>query len=138
MVYDQEKEIREAVYAVDTTLNHLQKAKEYLGSASNWGVFDMLGGGFITTMIKRGKMNDASACLEAAKNSVISLKKELNDVHQSIEVDLDVGSFLTFADYFFDGLIADWLVQSKINDAQRQVNQAISMLNTIKEQLLSI
>lgn len=35
----------------------------------------MLGGGFITAMIKRGKMNDASACLEAAKKSVISLKK---------------------------------------------------------------
>lgn len=35
----------------------------------------MLGGGFITTMIKRCKMNDAGACLEAAKKSVISLKK---------------------------------------------------------------
>lgn len=43
-----------------------------------------------------------------------------------------------FCRLFFDGFIADWLVQSKINDAQRQVNEAISMLNNIKEQLLSI
>lgn len=138
MEYDQEKEIKEAIQAIEITLRYLTKAKDYLNSAGNWGIFDMLGGGFFVTMIKRGKMNDANACLEAAKRSVISLKKELNDVNQLIQVDLEIGDFLTFADYFFDGLVADWMVQSKIKDAQRQVNQAIELLNEIKHNLMMI
>lgn len=138
MVYDQEKEIKEAIYAVDTTLSYLNEAKGYLSSASNWGIFDMLGGGFFSTMIKRGKMNDANRCLEKAKRSVINTKKELNDINQTIDVDLEIDGFLSFADYFFDGLVADWMVQSKINSAQKQVDQAIDMLMEIRSTLSSI
>lgn len=138
MVYDQEKEIKEAIYAVDTTLGYLNEAKGYLSSASNWGIFDMLGGGFFSTMIKRGKMNDANRCLEKAKRSVINTKKELNDINQTIDVDLEIDGFLSFADYFFDGLVADWMVQSKINSAQKQVDQAIDMLMEIRNTLISI
>lgn len=138
MVYDQEKEIKEAIYAIDTTLGYLNEAKGYLNSASNWGIFDMLGGGFFSTMIKRGKMNDANRCLEKAKRSVINTKKELNDINQTIDVDLEIDGFLSFADYFFDGLVADWMVQSKINSAQKQVDQAINMLMEIRNTLSSI
>lgn len=138
MVYDQEKEIKEAIYAIDTTLSYLNEAKGYLSSASNWGIFDMLGGGFFSTMIKRGKMNDANRCLEKAKRSVINTKKELNDINQTIDVDLEIDGFLSFADYFFDGLVADWMVQSKINSAQKQVDQAINMLMEIRNTLSSI
>lgn len=138
MVYDQEREIKEAIYAIDTTLGYLNEAKGYLNSASNWGIFDMLGGGFFSTMIKRGKMNDANRCLEKAKRSVINTKKELNDINQTIDVDLEIDGFLSFADYFFDGLVADWMVQSKINSAQKQVDQAIEMLMEIRSTLSSI
>lgn len=138
MVYDQEREIKEAIYAIDTTLGYLNEAKGYLNSASNWGIFDMLGGGFFSTMIKRGKMNDANRCLEKAKRSVINTKKELNDINQTIDVDLEIDGFLSFADYFFDGLVADWMVQSKINSAQKQVDQAIDMLMEIRNTLSSI
>lgn len=138
MVYDQEREIKEAIYAIDTTLGYLNEAKGYLNSASNWGIFDMLGGGFFSTMIKRGKMNDANRCLEKAKRSVINTKKELNDINQTIDVDLEIDGFLSFADYFFDGLVADWMVQSKINSAQKQVDQAINMLMEIRNTLSSI
>lgn len=138
MVYDQEREIKEAIYAIDTTLGYLNEAKGYLNSASNWGIFDMLGGGFFSTMIKRGKMNDANRCLEKAKRSVINTKKELNDINQTIDVDLEIDGFLSFADYFFDGLVADWMVQSKINSAQKQVDQAIDMLMEIRSTLSSI
>lgn len=137
-MYDQEKEIKEAIYAIDTTLGYLNEAKGYLNSASNWGIFDMLGGGFFSTMIKRGKMNDANRCLEKAKRSVINTKKELNDINQTIDVDLEIDGFLSFADYFFDGLVADWMVQSKINSAQKQVDQAINMLMEIRNTLSSI
>lgn len=41
------KEIQEAIAAAETTLAYLDGAREALSSASNWGIFDMLGGGFL-------------------------------------------------------------------------------------------
>ena len=48
---------------------------------------------------------------------------------------MDVGSFLTFADYFFDGIIADWMVQSKIGDALNQVREARRQVGGIRKRL---
>lgn len=53
------REIQEAIEAADVALNHLERAKRSLSSASGWGLFDTLGGGFISGLIKHGKMNDA-------------------------------------------------------------------------------
>ena len=49
------------------------------------------------------------------------------------DLSLNCGDFLTFADFFWDGGVADWLVQSKINEARSQVEQAIPQV----EQILS-
>ena len=98
----------------------------------------MIGGGFITTMIKHGKMNKAERAMAAARNSIRNLKKELSDVDQLVDVDLNISDFLSFADYFFDGIIADWMVQSKIKDARFQVDKAIRELNRIKNTLLTL
>ena len=45
---------------------------------------------------------------------------------------LDVGNFLSFADYFFDGFVADFMVQSRINDALEQVEEAITKIRNIR------
>ena len=57
------------------------------------------------------------------------------DVDNIPEFHIQTGDFLTFADYFFDGFVADMLVQSKINDARRQVEDAIEKVNYILGQL---
>ena len=53
----------------------------------------------------------------------------------STDIDINISSFDTFADYFFDGLIFDWIVQSKINDSldrvinlDRKVEKLINIL----------
>ena len=138
MDINQRKEVNEALQAINITLGYLLEAKDYLNSARSWGIFDMVGGGFFSTLIKHNKMNDAKICLTKAKNSVLQLKKELNDVNEHLNVDVKIGDFLSFADFFFDGVITDWLVQSRISDARKQVDQAILQLETIKKSLLSI
>jgi hypothetical protein len=49
-----------------------------------------------------------------------------------------IGGFRTFADFFFDGIIADWLVQSKIQEARRQVEDAINQVEWILGSLRSM
>ncbi len=42
-----------------------------------------------------------------------------------------------FADFFFDGFVADILVQSKISDGKRQCDDAIRQVEAIKRELQS-
>jgi hypothetical protein len=135
--YDYQKEVNEAVRAADNALYYLNNANQLLDSAGNWGILDLLGGGFISTLAKHSKMDKAQQEIQQAKYAVQSFKKELQDVGILDNININAGDFLTFADFFFDGFVADWLVQSKIRDAQRQINDAIYQITNIKNQLLS-
>lgn len=132
------KEIREAIMAGERALASLRLAKEKLDSARNWGIFDLLGGGFITDMIKHSKLNDASSYVENAKRDLLVFQRELRDVQVMRDIRIEVGGFLSFADFFFDGLVADYLVQSKISEARQQVNDAIYRVEGLLGQLKNV
>ena len=129
------KEVGEAIQAGERALYSLREAKSNLDSARNWGIFDMLGGGFITDVIKHSKMGNASTCMEKAKYDLQVFQRELRDVYITLDMKVDVGGFLSFADFFFDGIVADYLVQSKIGEARRQVNEAINQVERILVEL---
>ncbi len=128
-------EIREAIAAGERALSSLYVAQDKLNSARGWGIFDMLGGGFLSDLMKHSKMNEASRCMEDAKYHLQIFRKELSDVNGYLHLRLDIGGFLSFADFFFDGLVADYLVQSKIADARRQVENAIEKVSGILDEL---
>ena len=132
---DYRREITEAIQAGQEALRCLNDAKSCLSSAGNWGIVDMVGGGLLTTYIKRSKMKDADALVQQARISLKRFQRELMDVDTIPEFHLETGDFLTFADYFFDGIVADWLVQSKINEAKNQVDNAIQRVNYLLSQL---
>lgn len=118
------KEIREAITAANRALDSLENAQRELKGAKNWGLLDLFGGGMVTTMLKHGRMDKAQRQIEDAKYYLQVLKKELRDIDIPMNINVEVGSFLSFADLLFDGMVADWLVQSRINDAIRQVDMA--------------
>ncbi len=132
---DNVREIREAVQAGHEALGYLEAARDCLDSAGNWGIVDMLGGGLISTFVKRSKMKDADELVQRARDALKRFQRELMDVENIPEFHIEMGDFLAFADYFFDGIVADWLVQSKINDARRRVDNAIRKVNGILGQL---
>ena len=130
-------EIREAIAAGEKALNSLYLAQEKLKSARSWGMFDLFGGGLLSDMIKHSKMNDASKYMEEAKRQLQIFQKELKDTKLSVDLRMKVSSFLSFADFFFDGLIADYMVQSKISSAREQVDDAIVMVTDVLNALKS-
>ena len=135
MAYDFEKEKREAADAGNRALCSLKAAQENLSSAKNWGIWDMLGGGFISTMAKHSKMDRAKENLAKARSDLKSFSRELQDVNMACHLDIETGDFLSFADWFFDGFVIDWMVQDRINQASRQVEEAIHRVETILRQL---
>ena len=138
MGYDIEKEKREAIEAGQRALSSLRTAEENLNSAKNWGLVDMFGGGFFSTMLKHSKMDQARQNMEQAKYDLRNFSRELNDVNMVCNLNIDTGDFLSFADYFFDGFVVDWVVQDRINNAKRQVEEAIRRTESIVNQLQSM
>lgn len=132
-----EQEIREAIQAADTALFHLRNAQQKLRSAKNWGIYDLFGGGFFSTLIKHSKMDRARDEVEAARNAVCRFSRELSDVAGSAQFEMDTDDFLAFADYFFDGFLADYMVQSRIGRAREQIDSAIFRISRIRDQLSS-
>ena len=126
---DQSLEINEAYAAGERALQSLYAAQDYLRSAGNWGIFDMLGGGLLSTIAKRSKMRDANACMEQAQYDLQCFQQELRDVNSIPGLYLEMDDFLGFADWFFDGLLADLMMQSRIREAQEKVDAAIEQVH---------
>ena len=128
-------EIEEALAAADDALFYLQKADDSMNSAKNWGLFDMFGGGLISTFVKHDKMDNAQRDVDNAKIALQKLGRELDDLDEVLDIDLKLDSFASFADYVFDDFFSDWYVQSKIGDAKVRIEEAIGKVRQVQDKL---
>ena len=136
-MYNKELEIREAINAGERALRSLQDAKSSLDSARGWGILDILGGRGLSGLIKHVKIGDARSSLDQAKADLECFSRELSDVREIQGLDIEIGDFLTFADFIFDGFLADIMVQSKIRQAQDQIDYAIDRVQSMLGRLRS-
>ncbi|QLG41602.1 hypothetical protein HW560_28100 [Paenibacillus sp. E222] len=124
------QELNEADREGQYLLVALERAEKALSSAGNWGVYDMMGGGVISTHIKRSRMDDAQVAIMDAGRHLRRFQKELEDVKMAVNTELHLGGLLSFADYFFDNLFVDWMVQDKIRKAETQVKDGLSAVRS--------
>jgi len=115
------KEIREAEIACSQTLDSIHIATKELSDAKAFGAWDMLGGGLVATMAKRSHMDRAQNAINDVNYKLKRLKKELSDINENISLEINIDNYLSFADYFFDGIFVDMMVQNKINESQAKV-----------------
>ena len=132
---NQNREREEAIRAADCALEHLYAARDALGSAKNWGVFDIVGGGFFSTLIKQSKMSDAERELNAARGALSVFARELADVEGAGGVHIDTDDFVSAIDLFWDNPFVDLYVQGRINDARDQVEAAIEQVESVRRML---
>jgi hypothetical protein len=127
------KELGEAVAAGDEVIAGLDSVIAYFKSAGNWGIVDLIGGGLIVTAVKHSKIDRAKAAIHEVQARLGRFRRELADLRTAPEAPLgvEISSFEKFADYLFDGLIFDWIVQSKISrslDAARDMRDRMAAL----------
>ena len=133
-----QREIREAIQAGEAALRSLERAKEKMGSAKNWGIFDMMGGGLFSSMFKHSKIDRASADIEEAKRQLAVFKRELEDVSISEDFSVGIGDGLRFIDTFLDNVFADVVVQSRINSAIERLDKVSGQVRGILTKLYSL
>jgi len=124
------RELGEAIQVGEQANDSLDQLVSALKSASGWGTWDMLGGDFLATAIKHSKIDQAQEAALKVQQILARFQKELSDVETSptSELAVQLGSFETFADYFIDNLITDWIVQSRI---QSSLENAIHMRENV-------
>ena len=132
---DMQKELREAIAAADSALDSLENARRSLSSARNWGIYDILGGGLISGLVKRSKMRDAGAEMEDARQKLQRFRRELEDVDQLIDPGFTNFDLTAFGDLFLDGFLFDLVAQGKISDARQQVERAMGEVRRIRARL---
>ena len=137
-MYNRNLEIREAIEAGERALRSLKDAKSSLASARDWGIVDIIGGKGLSGLIKHVKIGDARSSLNRAKADLDRFSRELSDVRDIQGLNIEIGDFITFADFFFDGFIADMMVQSKIRRAQNNIDEAIYRVENLLGRLKSI
>ncbi|GAA3401588.1 hypothetical protein ACFFNY_13650 [Paenibacillus hodogayensis] len=128
-------ELKEAADAGGVALSLLRNAEESLGKAEDWGRWDMMGGGTISTHIKHSHIDSARSIVRQAQSKMRQFEKELADLGTYSSIRIDISGGLEFADYFLDGLITDWVVQGRIKDSLEQVRNARSRMSRIVDSL---
>ncbi len=131
------KEIREAIIAGERALRSLYVAREKLQKAGNWGLIDMFGGGTFSGLMKHGRISEAKQCIAEANRDLKVFQRELQDVNTLFDLQIDIGGLLSAFDFFFDGFLADAMVQSKISKAKDGVDRAIPQVERALSKLKS-
>lgn len=129
-------EIDEALSAGRAAKATTDRMLEHLDSAAGYGTWDMLGGGLLADLAKHSELDDAQRLVEQLQVQLGRFKAELADVEVSADLQISIDGFLRFADYFFDGLFADWAVMDEIDaakgrvrDTQNQIERLLSRLS---------
>ncbi|WP_458413007.1 hypothetical protein ACNQFZ_19725 [Schinkia sp. CFF1] len=129
------KEYEEAISAGKKASSSLKKALQSLDSAKSWSTFDMLGGGIISTAIKHSRISDSQDEIHDAQRELRHFQEELKDVEKFSQGRLEISGLLTFADYFFDGIIMDWFVHGHIQESYEQTLKTLKQVEEILSQL---
>lgn len=125
----------QALHAGQQALEKLLEASSFLQSAGNWGIVDMFGGTWISTLQKHKRMKKAKRVLDEAAEYLGFFETELHQLDAFRDINLKTKDFLGKSDLFLDGLIADAVMQSRIRKAQEQVDDAVAVVDQLVSSL---
>lgn len=127
----QQRELQEASAAGHAALATADQILDNLRSARNWGVWDLAGGGLIAGLAKHSQLDDAQALVEQLQSQLRAFRTELADVTVGADLRVNIDGFLRVADYVFDGIFTDWMVQDQIHRSQAQAESVRDQICTV-------
>ena len=135
----QKQEITEAISAGISARSTADRILSELKDADDWNTWDMFaGGGIITHMAKHSHLDSAQDLVSELQSKLRRFKTELADIQITANMQVNVDGFLRFADYFFDGLFADWAVGDRINQSMNSVSSTKSQISRTLDKLSSM
>jgi len=92
--------------------------------------------------MKHDHLDDAQTKINRLQVELRKFKTELSDVEVHADIQVQIEEFLKFADYFFDGLFADWAVMDKIEQSTKRVkhtrNEVTAVISKLEDKLKNV
>lgn len=139
----QKREISEALSAGRQALSTVDAILDDLDDAGGWAAWDTFGGGgLLSDIMKHDHLDEAQTKINKLQIELRNFKTELSDVEVHADIQVQIEEFLKFADYFFDGLFADWAVMDKIEQSENHVkhtqNEILSVISKLEDKLANV
>ncbi|GAA4677127.1 hypothetical protein [Nocardioides nanhaiensis] len=130
------REYEEALEAARVAHGALAAAADRLGRASDWAGWDTFGGGgLLTDALKYQRIDEATARLRDADRALVHLARELSDVEVGPVQRLEVPELTRAMDVWFDNIVSDWGVRSRVRDALARVQGLLGQVNRLGDDL---
>lgn len=135
MDYSQSGNGSRALALVDELLELTAQARRHFGGAKGWGIVDLFGGGLLSNLFKHSKLSAARDAMSRIDARLDELRSVLADPGVPSGYAMSLGGFSSFADFVFDGLLADAYMQSKIAQSLHQVEELERELLSLRARL---
>jgi hypothetical protein len=129
-------ELEEAKAACNNALKETLAAITHLSNADGWALVDIIGGGLLSDLMKYDEIDKSQTQLNSVSIALNKLKKELDDVNETIELPhLGIDKSTQFFDVWFDNIFSDFQVKDQIRNQQTELDTLKSKLKTILDVL---
>ncbi|MBQ3258775.1 MAG: hypothetical protein IJA67_15390 [Oscillospiraceae bacterium] len=132
------REITEAITAGKAAASAADEVLNHLSDAEGWGTWDLFGGGLIADIAKHSALDSAQTAVAVLQSRLRSFKTELVDVDVEADVQISLDGFMSFADFFFDGIFMDYAVMNHIEQASDRVRKTKSRIREILNALSTL
>ena len=97
------RETEEAIGAGQEAHRQAQQVLDSLRSARGWGIYDLLGGGMLSGLMKHSRMDRAQQQLESLRQALLErFNRELKDMQVQCSASAELSGFWRVADLAWD------------------------------------
>ena len=125
------QKIKETLETGQVALETLKQAQIKLDSVKSWITIDGFGGSLLISIVKHSKIEETLQVLEEAKKNVRRFQLQLKTIELPIGMKKDVGIFVSFATFFLDGTVENYLIKERVHDVTEQLDDAVEMIEAI-------
>ena len=115
-------EMEEAIAAGEKVTASADIILTYLDKADGWSTADFFLDSFLVDVAKHDNIDKATTEIGRMQTYLRQFKSELADVTIERNISISIDGFVTFADYFWDGIFSNLAVRDKIHSARNQVS----------------
>jgi len=129
-------EFNEAILAGHQALSSLGIVRQHMKVAKDWGNWDMMSKSRRYKYLKHGAIDKAMREISRSRLMLRNLNKELEDVgYSNKNIALNIDSINNLPNVFFDNLISDWIMQTKIKGVLTTVEDLIDDISVLQNSL---
>jgi hypothetical protein len=132
-------ELTESRQAAGRALASIAAATASFESAGNWGVWDMVGGGMISSMVKKERVREGLSGIDRVQSDLRRLEQELDDVRHAVPTSvpegLEIGSGAWTWDVWFDNIFSDLNMQSRIREMEGNLTHLAGKVRRIANEI---